>query len=202
MAETANGVTDKEPNNLEKKIIKQIEYYFGDVNIMKDKFMQGEIKNDDGWITMETMLKFNRLKQLSDNVDVILNALKKSTSGLMEIHEGREKIRRSPDKPIPAFDAKRREDLKNRSIYAKGFPKTATMDDLINFFDSYGPPDNIQMRRDMNRQFKGSVFVIFKTKEEADNFVKADSIKHEDAELVRRTKDDYFRIKQEEKKIN
>ncbi len=34
--------------NLNAKIIKQIEYYFGDINLSKDKFMQEEIQKDSG----------------------------------------------------------------------------------------------------------------------------------------------------------
>ena len=35
---------------LNEKIIKQIEYYFSDVNMSKDKFMQEEIQKDSGCI--------------------------------------------------------------------------------------------------------------------------------------------------------
>ena len=34
---------------------------------------------------METMTKFNRLKQICDDVAVIAAAMRKSTSGLMEV---------------------------------------------------------------------------------------------------------------------
>ena len=33
---------------LNDKIIKQVEYYFGDINLSKDKFMQEEIQKDAG----------------------------------------------------------------------------------------------------------------------------------------------------------
>ena len=76
-----------------------MEYYFGDFNLPRDKFLQEETKSDDGWVsfdfvattcpcftyfdvtgffvvlvslinwgaqvTMETMLKFKRLSDLS-----------------------------------------------------------------------------------------------------------------------------------------
>ena len=41
-----------EISELESRIIKQIEYYFGDYNIGKDKFLQEEIKKDEGWIAL------------------------------------------------------------------------------------------------------------------------------------------------------
>ena len=47
------SVSAAENNNktepgLVDKIIKQIEYYFGDINMSKDKFMQEEIQKDSG----------------------------------------------------------------------------------------------------------------------------------------------------------
>ena len=37
---------------LESKVLRQIEYYFGDHNLSRDKFMQEEIKKDEGWIPL------------------------------------------------------------------------------------------------------------------------------------------------------
>jgi lupus La protein len=47
-----NGTAAAEapPTPLEQKIIRQIEYYFGDLNLMRDKFLQGLIREDDGCI--------------------------------------------------------------------------------------------------------------------------------------------------------
>lgn len=35
-------------------------YYFGDHNLPRDKFLKEQLQLDDGWVTLETMLKFNR----------------------------------------------------------------------------------------------------------------------------------------------
>ena len=44
------------PDN--KKVIRQVEYYFGDSNLQRDKFLQDEIAKDpEGWVSLETMLK-------------------------------------------------------------------------------------------------------------------------------------------------
>ena len=39
-------------SDLESKIIRQIEYYFGDHNLSRDRFLQEEIKKDEGWISL------------------------------------------------------------------------------------------------------------------------------------------------------
>ncbi|XP_064646624.1 lupus La protein-like [Lineus longissimus] len=196
-----NGEKTAEISTLEQRIIRQVEYYFGDANLTRDRFLQSEIKeNEGGWVTMETMLKFNRLSSLSEDIKMIVEALKKSTAGLMEIHEDGTKIRRSPDKPLPSNTLERREDVKDRSAYVKGFPTTLTMNEILDWFDEYGPPDNVQMRRDAAREFKGSVFVLFKTKEDLGKFLAVDS-KYEETELIKMLKDDYFKKKADEKKI-
>jgi len=85
--------------SLTEKIIKQIEYYFSDVNMSKDKFMQEEIQRDSGWVRLDVLTKFNRLKILTTDFKVILEALKQSTANLLEIDEENNKIRRA--KPFP-----------------------------------------------------------------------------------------------------
>jgi len=51
----------------------------------KDKFLQEQIKLNDGWIPLELMLKFNRLAMLSTDTSVILAALKTQDIPLMEV---------------------------------------------------------------------------------------------------------------------
>lgn len=197
----SNGTEPVSP--LEQKIIKQIEYYFGDVNLMKDKFLQEQVKQEDGWVPLETMIKFNRLKQLSDDFEVLTKAIKKSTSGLMEVDEDGKKIRRSPSQPLPEHNEERRSDLKRRCVYAKGFPVDASLDDIQEFLEKFGGIEHIQMRRlrDAEKTFKGSVFAIFNTKEAAEKFLEEESVKYSETDLVRMWKDDYFKKKTDEKKV-
>lgn len=62
-----------------------VQYYFGDANLEKDKFLNAEIKKDEGWVTLATLLTFNRLKAMTEDPDVIMAALKKSTNDLLEV---------------------------------------------------------------------------------------------------------------------
>lgn len=185
----------------EEKIIKQIEYYFGDSNLPRDRFLQDLIKKEDGWIPVETMTKFNRLKQITDDISVIAEAVKKSTSGLMEVSEDNTKIRRSPDKPMPENTEERRQDVTARTCYAKLFPPETTLDELMAFFETFGPVESIFMRKDANKDFKGSVFTTFKSKDDLDKFLKPDIVNFKGFELeARKTKSDYYKDKQEERK--
>ncbi|XP_052814595.1 lupus La protein homolog [Mya arenaria] len=190
-----------ETSDLEKKIIRQIEYYFGDHNLPRDRFLQEQIKEDDGWVQFETMIKFNKLKQISDDIKVIAEAVKKSTNGLIEVSEDGSKLRRHPDNPIPENTEARRLEINNRSVYAKEFPKDAKLEDLQEYFESFGPCDNIQMRKDVHKKFKGSVFVVFHGDEAVKKFLTAEEVKYKDTVLEKRMlKVDYWKEKTEAKK--
>uniref|UniRef100_A0A2K6NBX5 XRRM domain-containing protein n=1 Tax=Rhinopithecus roxellana TaxID=61622 RepID=A0A2K6NBX5_RHIRO len=73
---TENGDNEKMAA-LEAKICQQIEYYFGDFRLPRDK-----------------------LNRLTTDFNVIVEALSKSKAELMEISEDKTKIRRSPSKPL------------------------------------------------------------------------------------------------------
>ena len=51
---------------------------------------------------------------------MILSALKKGGSGLMEVDEEKNKIRRCPTLPLPEWNDARREELMNNTVYVKG----------------------------------------------------------------------------------
>lgn len=102
-------------NDLEKKIAQQLEYYFGDINLPRDKFMQEKIKEDDGWISLEVLLTFKRLASLSTDPEVIANAVEKSESKLVNVSDDRKKFRRNPDQPLPEMNETRQKELVSRS---------------------------------------------------------------------------------------
>lgn len=100
---------------LEKKIITQLEYYFGDINLPRDKFMQEKLKEGDGWITVETLLEFKRLASLSTDPKVIIDAIKKSENKLVDVSEDGMKLRRSPEFPVPEWNEERKKELMART---------------------------------------------------------------------------------------
>lgn len=50
-AEEILGDTTADATDLQKEIIQQIEYYFGDTNLFRDKFMLAEIEKNNGWVS-------------------------------------------------------------------------------------------------------------------------------------------------------
>ncbi|BFY97840.1 hypothetical protein BsWGS_00880 [Bradybaena similaris] len=187
----------------EARIIIHIEYYFGDFNLLYDRFLQEKIEEDDGWVTIDTMLNCRRLKEITDDVQMICEALKKSSSGLMEVSEQGDKIRRSPSRPLPDDVKERREEIIAKTVYAKSFPLNVKLDDVQDFFKGYGQIDDVIMNKEFQKKtFKGSVFVTFANKEDAEKFVNEEETKFKEQALkVKCLKTNYLSHKAEQKKI-
>ncbi|KAM4697877.1 lupus La protein [Rhinophrynus dorsalis] len=192
---------DKEQmSDLETKICQQIEYYFGDHNLPRDKFLKEQITLDDGWVSLETMIKFNRLNRLTKDFNTICEALKKSKTGLLELNEEKHKIRRSPDKPLPEVNDEYKNLLKSRSVYIKGFETSTTLDEIKEWLEGKGTVENIQMRRTLQKTFKGSIFIVFDSDETAKKFLENKNLKYKDNDMIILSKDEYFTKKNEERK--
>ena len=93
-------------------------YYFGDFNLPRDKFLQEQLKdNEEGWIDIEIMLKFQRLNKLSSEGDVILKAFSKAGDDeLIEVDLENKKLRRK----TPAPPKEDEESSKAKTVYLKG----------------------------------------------------------------------------------
>jgi len=185
-------------NELDSKIVQQIEYYFSDINLSKDKFMKDLLTKDDGWITFDTLMTFNRLKSLSDDKSVVVKALEKCDKSLLEISECLNKIRRPLNRPLPQFDDNYTQNLNERTLHLKGFPAETKLDDVMTFCRQFGAVENIEMRRHFKtKKFKGCIFVTYVDKEVAQKVIDSQEVKYEDKDLLRENKVNYFLRKKE-----
>uniref|UniRef100_A0A8D8CIE4 La protein homolog n=1 Tax=Culex pipiens TaxID=7175 RepID=A0A8D8CIE4_CULPI len=194
-------------SKLEGSIIRQLEYYFGDANLARDKFLLEQISKEEGWVPLDVLLTFKRLKSLSEDKKVIVDAIEKSDEGLIEISEDREKLRRHPERPVPELNEEKRKEIYARTVYVKGFaPEDGTqMNELLEFFEPYEKVSNIVMRKYHDKAtkkylFKGSVFVTFANKEQAAEFLKKEKLTYKEKELICKSQDDYFEQKKAERK--
>lgn len=215
VSETSNGSTAEESTTaelhgvtkLEGSIIRQLEYYFGDANLARDKYLLEQISKDEGWVSLDILLTFKRLKALSEDKQVIVNAIEKSDEGLIEVSEDRQKLRRHPERPLPEQNEETRKDIYSRTVYIKGFPPQdgTQMNDLIEFFEPFDKVTNIVMRKYHDKAtkkylFKGSVFVTFANKDHCAEFLKKEKLEFKGKELIRKMQDDYFEEKKAERK--
>lgn len=149
-----------ETNTLDAKILKQVEFYFSDSNLPTDNFLKQETAKNDGWVPIETIASFKRMQSLTKDIGVVTAALEKSD--FLTVSEDKVNIRRTTP-----LDAKARDMVDERSIYAKGFGADSTLESLQSFFAAHGEVRSVRMRRMKDKVFKGSVFIELKDAEEA-----------------------------------
>jgi len=197
---------DDELSVLDQKIIHQVEYYFSDFNLPQDKFLQEQTSIADGWVTMEVMLKFNRLARLTEDADVILAALKKSKSGLLEISVDSQKIRRSKEKPIPEDTEERKQQIIERTVHCGGLPREGVeMYRILEFFEALHSVENVKalhrqhlsVKSSRKSGFTGSVNVTFTTRETAEKFIQGETVRYGDNDLTRKWLSDWEREEEE-----
>eukprot|EP01094_Clydonella_sp_ATCC50884_P025121 TRINITY_DN647_c0_g1_i1.p2 TRINITY_DN647_c0_g1~~TRINITY_DN647_c0_g1_i1.p2 ORF type:complete len:324 (-),score=112.63 TRINITY_DN647_c0_g1_i1:294-1265(-) len=171
------------------KIRKQVEFYFSDSNYPHDTFMRQEASKDpDSYITIETLLKFNKLRSISSDPAVIVQALKESTE--VALSEDETKVKRIA--PLPTEDV-----ITPRSIYVKGLPEDTTIELVSGIFEPLGHVRSVRLRRRKDKSFEGSAFVEFEDKEKAEEVAKQE-VTHGDAKLSIETKLAYHERKKKE----
>lgn len=176
------------------KIVKQVEYYFSDRNYPRDNFMQTSAKkSDEQWIPLETLMTFNKLKELSTDKTEIVAALREAPDSVhFELSEDGDAIRRDPSKPIAA-----QEELDNRTIYINGFdPETVSIATVQKYFEDKGfEPEHVHVRRHYKtRENKPSAFVQFATPEIAREVV-ASPLTSGDKDMEMYMKKEYIEMK-------
>ncbi|XP_042507802.1 la-related protein 1C [Macadamia integrifolia] len=73
-------------------LVKQIDYYFSSENLCKDIFLRQNM-DEQGWVPVPLIAGFNRVKQLTNNISFILDAVRSST--IVEVQG--DKIRKRND---------------------------------------------------------------------------------------------------------
>jgi lupus La protein len=188
-------VTKNDDSELKTKIAKQVEYYFSDVNLCKDRFMQEQLKKNDNCVKLSMLLTFARLAKLTKAEDVLIDALKDVESDLIEVDVANKVIRRK--KPIPDKEEYEKE-LSLRTVHISGFPDSLSFDDLHKYCSKYGEIESLSMRQHFKtKQFKGCIHVVFKDAADAKAVLEGDQLMFKDRELRRESMAEYHKRKEE-----
>lgn len=87
--------------DLQERIVKQVEWYFSDENLLKDSFLMKHInRNKQGYVSLKLVASLRKVKTLSKDWKVVLECLKHSD--LLALNEEETKIRRKS--PAPQVD--------------------------------------------------------------------------------------------------
>lgn len=99
-AETTAGEIVVDPE-LRDRIVKQVEFYFSDENLLKDSFLMKHInRNKQGYVSLKLVASFRKVKSLTKDWRVVLTSLRHSE--IMVLSEDETKIRRRV--PAPQID--------------------------------------------------------------------------------------------------
>lgn len=69
-------------SELHTKIVNQIDYYFSDLNLSNDTYLKRNM-DDQGWVPLNLIAGFNKVKLLTDNIQIVLDAVR--TSSVVEV---------------------------------------------------------------------------------------------------------------------
>ncbi|ORC89398.1 LA RNA binding protein [Trypanosoma theileri] len=183
-------------SEVQSKLQRQVEFYFSDVNIQKDVFLKAKMaENAEGFVTLDTLLTFNRVNSLTKDVKELAEALQSSEA--LVLSEDSLMVRRK--NPLPESIQ-----TDHQTVYVKPVPPTASLEDLTNFFNKHGKVLAVWRRYFPGKKdaapearTKPSVFVVFSTKEEAEGF-KAAPPMYDDVQLTVEMKTEYLEKKAEE----
>lgn len=142
---------------LYENILKQMEFYFSDANLSKDRYL-GELIKTDPYVPLEIFLKFNKIRSITQDVTDIAKAMKNSS--FLELSEDRLKVKRTTS--LLPYDAEA------RTVYVESIPVTASREWLERVFSEHGPVAYISMPKFKNsNRIKGYAFIEFSKPEDA-----------------------------------
>ncbi|XP_022208701.2 la-related protein 7 [Drosophila obscura] len=154
----------KRKRHLYNSIRSQMEFYFGDANLTKDRFLRRYV-DQDPYVPLEIFLTFNKMKPLAQDVQQIAKAL--NNSQLLELDESGLKVRRKTKLPD-------QRDVNDRTLYVEALPANASHDWLKEVFSRYGPVAYVSLPHyPGTKKIKEFAFIEFERSTSLEKAVKA-----------------------------
>ncbi|XP_065307976.1 la-related protein 7 [Dermacentor albipictus] len=144
-----------------KSIRDQMEFYFSDANLRKDRYMNELVmKDDEGYVDLEVFLTFHKIRSLTSDVKDIAGAI--AASELLQMDEEHMRVRRCAD-----LTAKT--DVDECTLYVERLPLHADHAWLKGVFSRYGRVVYVSLPRYRhNNRIKGFAFIEFAAPEDVD----------------------------------
>lgn len=165
---------------LKKECLKQLEFYFSEYNLPFDKFLRSTIKENDGWVPLITIGKFNRMKkfEIEENLNIIKKLIE-NDSKILKINDEL-KIQRINELNFDELKEKRKEQ-NDRTLIISGFDHQKinqenfeeNFDKLDKFFNKFNKKINqIRLQKGKGCRFNGTIFIEFEKLEDSQEFLK------------------------------
>ena len=111
-----------------EKLREQIEFYFGDSNLMLDEYILNLSKENGGFFPITQLITFNNIQSITKNIDIIIKIIESSSK--LELNKIKDGVRRHSSLPKPPS----KEEIYSRTIFAKGFHPRMTLQQLTQFW--------------------------------------------------------------------
>ncbi|XP_028393116.1 la-related protein 7-like [Dendronephthya gigantea] len=159
---------EKKHKKRQKKLLgelqEQIKFYFSGPNLQKDRFLRKKItESENGCVEIKTIASFNRMKQLCDDITLIVKAMKLCPS--VEVIDDKWV---KPSQPLP-----QPKNVDSVTVYVERLPSNADHNWIKSLFSSCGTVVYISLPRFAEtREIKGFAFVEFEKESEAEAALK------------------------------
>lgn len=128
-----------------RALVEQLEFYFGDANVVTDEWLRERIRSaEGGWVSLEEVCAFPRMRSKLKRrswKEVVPGAIREFGSGVIELSEDGERVRRL--EPVPEFDA---EEIERRTVVAENCAEWSVAA-LREIFETCGEVTNVRVRK-------------------------------------------------------
>jgi len=140
-----------------------INFYFSDSNIRTSKFLQQKL--NDSEMTLQVLMTFTKLKQLTTNENDVSLALRKCSA--IEFDGSKISLKKALSEIIEAG-------VDDKTVYIENVDQKSTIEILKRIFENFGPVNFVSLPKFKNsNRIKGFAFVEFSTSEAAQKSCKA-----------------------------
>lgn len=146
------------------KLAERVAFFFGDANMSTDNFMMKTARDNDGYIEIDTLLRFNTVKKISEDPKLVAAAAEQV--GAVVLSRDREAIRRKDPLPEKTNNSVRSLHVANVPMKDNSFD--VTVEEVKEVFSKFGEVVLIRFRfakadprKDLEKKCLGEVFVEF-----------------------------------------